>query len=180
MLPGFKGARVIKEEKAHMGGGAGSVCGHDAGLGHGGELSPGSGVGQQLPAEPLAIPCCFAAFHMWFLLTGAPQCLVQSSQSVPGDSPSPEGHFDSTAHSFAGTARGRASKAEFARASASHFSLFVYFPLSGTLPKQAGSHPAGISCGEAAVLPHSGVFRMGLTCWKGQRLGVGRAGNWGC
>lgn len=176
MLPGLKGARVIKGEKENLGRGAGSashfVCGHDAALGCGGELSPSSGAGQQLPVEPLVILWWFAAHHMWFLLTGLPSVLLKAvSQSVPGDSPSPEGHFDCTAHSFAGTARGRASKAEFAHASASHFSLFIYFPLSWTHPKQAGSHPTGISCGEAAVLPHSGVFRMGLMCRKipGQR-----------
>lgn len=101
MLPGLKGARVIKGEKENLRRGAGSVscfvCGHDAGLGHGDELSPSSGVGQQLPAEPLVIPWWFAARHMCILLIGAPECLVKSSRSVPGDSPSPEGHFDSAA-----------------------------------------------------------------------------------
>lgn len=151
MLPGLKGARVIKGKKDNLGRGPGSVslfaCEHNAVLGRGGEPSPSSGVGQQLPAEPLMV----GAHHMWFLLTGAPTWLVKNSQSVPGDSPSPEGHFDSTAHSFAGAARGRTSKAEFAHASSSHFYLFIYFPLSWTDPKQAGSHPAGISCVEAAV-----------------------------
>lgn len=85
MLPGLKGARVIKGEKDNLGRGAGAVtpfaCGHNAVLSHGGEPSPSSGVGQQLPAEPLVIPWWFAAHHMWFLLTEAPVSLVKSSQS---------------------------------------------------------------------------------------------------
>lgn len=80
MLPGLKGARVIKGEKNNLGRGAGSAslfaCEHSAVLGRGGEPSPSSGVGQQLPDEPLVA----GAHHMWFLLTGAPTCLIKSSQ----------------------------------------------------------------------------------------------------
>lgn len=86
MLPGLKGTRIIKGEKDNLGRGAGAVtcfvCGHNAVLSCGGEPSPSSGVGQQLPAEPLVIPWWFAAHHMWFLLTEAPVSLVKSSQSV--------------------------------------------------------------------------------------------------
>lgn len=94
MLPGLKGARVIKGEKDNLDRGAGSVScfayGHNGVLGHGGEPFPSSGVGQQLPAEPLVIPWWFGAHHMWFLLTGAPTCLVKSSQSVsPWGQPEP-------------------------------------------------------------------------------------------
>lgn len=94
MLPGLKGARVRKEEKDNLRRGAGSVscfaCGHNAVVGHGGEPSPSPGVDQQLPAEPLVIPWWFAAHHMQFLLTGAPVCLVKSSQSVsPWGQPEP-------------------------------------------------------------------------------------------
>lgn len=82
MLPGLKGARVIKGEKDNLGRGPGSVslfaCEHNAVLGHGGEPSLSSGVGQQLPAEPLVV----GAHHMWFLLTGSPTWLVKNSQSV--------------------------------------------------------------------------------------------------
>lgn len=94
MLPGLKGARVRKGQKDNLGRGGGSApalhVGTRAVLGHGGEPSPSPEVDQQLPPEPLVIPWWFAAHHMWFLLSGAPVCLVESSWSVsPWGQPEP-------------------------------------------------------------------------------------------